>query len=77
MTITIQYSCSSCGLHDAEVAVTARLQQMDVVVWVQEVMGRAIAENHVSRSPRCQAVMMSDVKIPISGAEWVGGPVVQ
>lgn len=73
--IEVRYSCVACGVQRATVAVPARGEE-DVVVWVKDVMAPAIGEDHAARSPFCSSRTMSEVLIPITGAEKVGGPVV-
>lgn len=72
LTITVLYSCRACGLVDRPVRVKAR-ETEDVVVWFEKVMGPALANDHRERSPGCSSMTASDVKVPIGGADRVGG----
>ena len=75
MTITVKYSCNGCGLHRVECPVPARTVE-DVVFWTEQILGRAVGEDHANRSPFCTSRTMSEVMVPISGAEKIGGSVV-
>jgi hypothetical protein len=75
MTITVMYSCAGCGLEKAAVDVPAR-EQEDVTVWMARTMLR-VSAHHVRVSPSCPAETLSDLMIPIAGADRVGGPSIQ
>lgn len=75
-TITVLYSCSCCGAYKRPVQVQARTTE-DVAVWVEQIMGQAIADDHVRNSPHCRSRKMDQVFIPMTGANKVGGPAVQ
>ena len=75
MKITVLYSCHACGLKRIEVDVLAR-ENEDVVAWMDAV-GHKLSEDHARKSPHCRPQTLSDVMIPIAGAEKVGGPAVQ
>lgn len=76
MKIEIRYSCGACGLKDVAVDVPARDSDEDVLLWM-DATGLLLGRDHHERSPHCQPKMLQDVKIPIAGADWVGGPPVQ
>lgn len=59
----VLYKCR-CMEADAPVEVPERLPSLGVVVWVEQVVGGAIARDHAARSPRCQRRIMEHVKIP-------------
>lgn len=70
--ITCKYSCPECGLVDREVQVPARTTE-DVVVWVQQKVGRAILIDHCKVSPRCRAQVIKNLMIPTPPeAEFLG-----
>lgn len=71
--IMLRYSCPLCGLRDAETPVPAR-QEQDAAVWLDQTI-RELARDHAARSPRCRAHQLRDIKIPIEGADRLGGPV--
>lgn len=71
-TIEILYTCDSCGIKNQKVVVIARTTQ-NVVEWVQRVAAYAISADHAGRSPHCKATTMTDMKIPVSGTDKVGG----
>lgn len=73
-TITIKYSCTLCGLKDIDVTIPARYANDDVVHWMSDV-GIYLSEDHAMRSPSCHPTSLQDVKIPMDGAEWIGGPI--
>ena len=74
-TIQNKYSCIECGLSDTCCEVTARSEE-DVLVWMDYLI-LAIAYNHSMRSPHCPAKSITDIKIPISGADKIGGVAIQ
>lgn len=77
MTINVMYSCTLCALIDASVTVPARESETKPVVeWVEETI-KLIAADHARRSPLCRPKQLHNLKIPIEGAEWVGGPPIQ
>lgn len=73
-TIELLYTCNDCGLSDVKVAVTARVAE-DVTVWMEETVVPSVTWDHFKRSPYCMAKKLSQLKIPITGASKVGGPV--
>lgn len=78
MTVECLYSCHKCGLVDVAVEVPLRGPEEDVVHWVQETMGRALANDHATRSPHCVPETLSNVKIPLPPGDnaKVGGPTI-
>lgn len=74
LKITVRYSCHECGIKDAAVEVPAR-ELEDVLVWM-DATGRLLGADHARRSPRCRPDHLSDLKIPIEGADRVGGATV-
>lgn len=70
------YSCHLCALKKVTVEVPARTDSQDVKHWMEQVLIYAIADDHRKRSPRCMATSISEVMIPVSGADRVGGPAV-
>jgi hypothetical protein len=73
VTITVKYSCVPCGLMKVDCEVPARTDSEPVVKWTEEVMAVAIAVDHMMRSPACTATEISEVWVPISGADHIGG----
>lgn len=76
MNITVKYSCPACGLHRRCVDVPARKGNEDVKHWMLKTMSESIGRDHATVSPTCQSLTMSEVMIPISGVEHIGGPAV-
>lgn len=76
MKIVLRYSCRACGLKDVAVTVLARDSDEDVLLWM-DATGLLLFRDHRDRSPHCQPKTLQNVKIPMVGAEWVGGPPVQ
>jgi hypothetical protein len=74
--VKVKYSCTLCGVHRVEVDVPARTNE-DVVFWMQEVLGLAVSNDHRARSPLCESRTMSEVMIPLSGVDKLGGPIIQ
>lgn len=74
MTLTVRYSCPLCGIKDAPVQVEERPSEMDVRVWMGQVIA-AVSRDHALRSPWCHPSQLHDLKVPIAGAAFIGGPV--
>lgn len=72
-TIVCKYSCKVCGLERVAVNVPARREE-DLVKWMEDVCSVALAKDHCRRRPGCRASTLSEVMIPITGAQKVGGP---
>lgn len=71
--ITVLYSCKQCGLKDRAVQVPAREHQdVDVVRWMREVVGSVLSDDHRRASPHCRPDSLSDIKIPLADAEFIG-----
>ncbi len=71
--IRCKYSCAPCGLVDVEVDIPARREELDVVEWLERVLGHALAADHATRSPKCQAQKMERLMIPMpEGTAYVG-----
>ena len=75
MDITVLYSCALCGLDRAPCSVPVRRDE-DVRLWMDATI-RLVAANHAYRSPDCTAQQLSDLMIPMTGADRMGGPAVQ
>jgi hypothetical protein len=75
LVITVQYSCVLCGTQDAPVRVRARASDEDLKTWMDMTI-MAVSDDHNRRSPHCHPKTLSNLKIPVEGAEWVGGPAV-
>lgn len=76
MTIDVRYSCAGCKLTEIHVDVPARESDEDVAAWMDRTI-RVLAADHWRRSPRCTAKSLQEVKIPVGGAQHIGGPTVQ
>lgn len=74
LTIDVLYSCHLCGLSDVTVSVRARRSEEDVIAWMEGTCIPATGADHARRSPTCHPQSLQNLKIPIDGAEWVGGP---
>lgn len=74
--LTVLYTCAPCGIHDREVIVPARGDE-DVVQWLEGPCMGALARDHQSASPGCRATTLTELKIPMSGTDKVGGVVRQ
>lgn len=75
-TISILYSCHQCGLNDVAVAVRLREPHEDVLRWM-DLVGLELSRDHDMKSPGCRITSLSEVKIPVTGAEYIGGPAIQ
>ncbi len=74
-TVSIRYSCHLCGIEKAAVDVPARGEE-DLEKWMA-VMIHALGNDHQKRSPNCHPQSLSDIMIPMTGTDRVGGPVIQ
>lgn len=70
--ITCKYSCHLCGINKVEVDVPARGDE-DILQWM-DVLAARLSADHRERSPHCRPITLSDVMIPITGTNKVGGP---
>lgn len=76
VTIDCMYSCDLCGIVRAHVEVPARDSEQGVRDWFYLVLTPALCADHASRSPYCRPEKLSEVYIPTTGAEFIGGPCV-
>lgn len=75
MTLTtLMYSCKLCGLHRVKVPVRSRETEESVTAWMDHTI-HMIAFDHRRRSPVCQAKEITEVMIPLTGTDRIGGPV--
>jgi hypothetical protein len=74
--IQCKYSCFKCGIHRQIVTVAAR-EEEEVDTWLMKICAPALSADHDRRSPACRITQLSEVMIPIEGAEKIGGPAVQ
>jgi hypothetical protein len=70
-TITVKYSCHTCGLERVELNVKARGDE-DVITWMNS-LGPQLAADHKKHSPKCNAQSVQDLMIPVTGADKIGG----
>lgn len=75
LTIRVLYSCQMCALKDAAVDVPARGDE-DVKVWMDATV-LAVWRDHWKRSPRCRPNVLTEMKIPVSHTDRIGGPPLQ
>jgi hypothetical protein len=61
----VYYKCV-CMADEAAVEVAERGPEQDVVHWVEQTVGRALASDHSSRSPLCARREMEYAKIPVN-----------
>ena len=73
-TIQVKYSCGQCGIHRVVVDVTARSTE-DVAEWMERILTPSLVRDHEARSPHCQPKSLTEVLIPVTGTEKIGGPV--
>lgn len=73
--IRILYSCHLCGLDDQAIEVPGRGDE-DVKEWFENTLVATIDKDHRRRSPNCSATRIDTIKIPIHGAEKIGGPAI-
>lgn len=75
MTITCKYSCRLCGIKRVAIELPARRSE-PVTVWMNATV-RRIAADHKSRSPHCNAKELTELLIPTTGTDRIGGPTIQ
>ena len=75
-SVMIQYSCPDCGIKDRAVSVTARGNE-DVVRWLENTCIVELSRDHAAISPLCHPEELKDIRIPLSGADKIGGVVKQ
>ena len=71
-TIQCKYSCFKCNIVNRVVTVVAR-ESEDVVYWMENICIVTIAKDHSTQSPHCLAKSLSNLMIPIDGADKIGG----
>ena len=70
--MNVLYRCR-CMAEDASVWVPDRKDGQDVVDWVEQTVGRALAADHRARSPLCASEKVEHVSIPLPpGTEHLG-----
>jgi hypothetical protein len=74
--LVVKYSCPLCRIKDREVEVRAR-ESEDVIQWLEGTCFPAIGADHMTSFPACGATSLTDLKIPISGSDKVGGVIKQ
>lgn len=72
-TIIVRYSCTLCALIDASLTVQARTSEEDIKQWMDKLIVQ-LSDDHRRRSPGCHPKQLHNVKIPMDGAAWIGGP---
>ena len=76
MTITVQFSCALCGVRRRRLDVPARTADQDVVAWMDATVRRVWRE-HARLSPLCRPAELTELLVPVTGADRIGGPAVQ
>ena len=71
MNITVLYSCSQCGAVERPVEVKARTTE-DVVDWMKS-LSYVLSRHHDKHSPGCHVTTLTEVKIPATGIDRIGG----
>lgn len=66
--MNVIYKCA-CMEAEVPVFVRDRGEGEDVVHWVEQVIGAALATDHRARSPFCRATAVEYVKIPVDLGE--------
>lgn len=64
-TVTVMYSCKSCGTDEREVQVRARNKDEEVRTWVEAVRA-AVGRDHSRHMRMCRSTVC-DLKIPLGG----------
>lgn len=68
--MNVAYKCR-CMPNEETIFVRDRKPDEDIVDWVEQICGRAIAEDHIRRSPRCRSTKMEYAKFEVDPS---GGP---
>lgn len=71
MNITVLYSCAQCGANNRQVEVPARTTE-NLMDWMHN-LGIALSKDHDKNSPGCHVRSLTEVKIPATGVDRVGG----
>lgn len=72
--LDVQYSCAECGLRNVMVLIPYRESNRDVCNWMEDEVIVRLGKDHAERSPHCHPVALKEIKIPITGSDWIGGP---
>lgn len=72
-TVTVMYSCKSCGTWDREVQVRARNKDEEIRTWVEAVRD-AVSRDHNRHFRMCSSTVC-DLKLPLNGTGRVGDAV--
>ena len=74
MTIRVFYSCALCGLIKVGLDVPAR-EVEDVRVWMDSTI-LLLSQDHNRLSPHCHPTTLTNLLIPMTGVDRIGGPAV-
>jgi hypothetical protein len=77
VTITCKYSCALCGLKRVAVEIPMRASDETAVHWMEQLVIPNLVADHEQRSPACHPETLSELLIPMAGADYIGGPPVQ
>lgn len=72
LAVQVKYECKTCGSGQRTVTVVARRDGQDVVAYVENVVGMAVARDHAVKSPLCRAKKISNLMIPVDDSGVVG-----
>ncbi len=75
--LSCRFSCAACATVDAPVLVPSRVEDEDVVTWMEKTCIVAVWREHRRISPLCPAQVLTEMKIPHQGGGRVGDPRVQ
>ena len=70
--LIVLFDCPACGLLKAKAPVRLRGMDEDVVVYVRDVIGRAMSEAHDILAPLCRPKSFSNVMIPMKPGSELG-----
>lgn len=70
--LRVEFSCTLCGLVDQPCYVPEREESEDVAKWFQDVLTPSLYERHKQLSPDCPSRNLKNLKIPITGANYIG-----
>lgn len=73
--VTVFYSCPRCGVVDKPLTVRCRQRGEDSSDWVYMVI-ELLSVDHHTAFPGCGTKTLHDLKIPVAGAEYLGGPAI-
>jgi hypothetical protein len=70
--ITILFSCNECGIKKHKLQIPARESPEHNVCEYMKMVAAWVGDEHKKISPNCKATKISDLMIPMDGADFIG-----